>query len=292
MGSELINGEVDRRIGRVAGRQYGVITRAQLHSLGASKHQIQRRIAAGRLHRVHTGVFAVGHRAPRREARWLAAVLACGEGGVLSHRSAAVLWGLADREGLPDVTTRTCRRSPGVANHRAELVDAERTVRNGIPVTSPARTLVDLAHAVEAEQLTRAVRQAQFDQLFDVPSVRRALDRRPSSALRRLVDDIAPTQSILEDRLLAICSRHRIPRPLTQQPLAGRRVDFLWPAERLVVETDGWQGHATQDAFQADRTTSNELQLAGYVVLRFTRADLERRPRRVATAIRDALRRA
>ena len=104
---------------RGASRQYGVVSRAQLLALGASKVQIQRRVSAGRLHRLHPGVYAVGHRAPRREARWLAAVLACGEGAVLSHRSAAALWGLVDVEpGAPEVTTQTKRRTPGVTPHR------------------------------------------------------------------------------------------------------------------------------------------------------------------------------
>lgn len=133
------------------------------------------------------------------------------------------------------------------------------------------------------------MREPQPRGLFDVPSVREALPRRPSKPLRRLVEDMAPTQSVLEDRLLGICGRHRIPRPLTQQRLAGRRVDFLWPREGVVVETDGRQGHSTPTAFQADRAATNALRLSGYAVLRFTYADIERRPARVAQQIRTAL---
>lgn len=235
-------------------------------------------------------MYAVGHRATRKEARWLAAVLACGDGAVLSRRSAAVLWGIREGERpLPDVAVRSPRRHTGVAAHAASLARADVTVRLAIPVTSPARTLAELAHVVDHEDLVRAVREAQFQRLFHTPSMQEALERRTSRVLRRLVDDIAPTQAILEDRVLRICDRHRVPRPLTQQPLAGRRVDFLWPAERLVVETDGWEGHSTRTAFQADRTTSNALQLAGYTVLRFTNADITRRPRQVAHEIRAAL---
>jgi hypothetical protein len=106
-------------------------------------------------------------------------------------------------------------------------------VRTSIAVTSRARTLVDLAHQVDHEQLLRAVREARFRRLFDPVSIHHALERRPSRALRALLDDIAPTQSILEDRFLRICDHHRIPRPLTQQSLAGRRVDFLWPEQRV-----------------------------------------------------------
>jgi very-short-patch-repair endonuclease len=288
----LSSGEVDRAVGRLADRQYGVVSRPQLDALGVSRGAIERRLASGRLLRLHRGVYAVGHRAPRREARWLAAVLAGGEGAVLSHRSAAALWGLMDDDGFrTDVTASRMPRHPGIDGHVVALEEGEMTVRLAIPVTTPARTLVDLARVVDRDTLLRAAREAQFRHLFHVPSVRAALLRRPSQHLRELVDDLTPTQSVLEDHLLAICDRNRIPRPATQQWLLGRRVDFVWPAERLVVETDGWRGHATQDAFQADRTTSNDLQLAGYAVLRFTYADVTRRPRRVATAIRAALRR-
>jgi very-short-patch-repair endonuclease len=283
------SGDIDRAISTLAGRQYGVVSRAQLVALGIDRGAVERRLASGRLLRLHRGVYAVGHRAPRREARWLAAVLACGDGAVLSRRSAAALWGIRNDEGpRPDVAVASPRH-PGVAAHAASLATCDVTVRLAIPVTSPARTLVELARVVDPEDLVRAVRQAQFLRLFHVPSMQDVLQRRPSSALRRLIDDIAPTQSILEDRLLSICDRHRIPRPLTQQPIGGRRVDFLWPGERVVVETDGWEGHSTPSAFQLDRTTSNALQLAGYAVLRFTHADIPRLSRQVAREIRAAL---
>ena len=288
----LSSGDIDRTLGALAERQYGVVSRAQLVKLGVPRGAIERRLASGRLLRLHRGVYAVGHRAPRREARWLAAVLAGGEGAVLSHRSAAALWGLCADDGpFPDVTAAgRPPRHPAIAGHVADLRTSEVTVRLAIPVTTPARTLADLARVVDRDELVRAVREAQFQRLFHGPSMHEALLRRPSRDLRQLVENAAPTQSVLEDRLLEICDRHRIHRPLTQKLLAGRRVDFLWPEERLVVETDGWQSHGTRAAFQADRATSNELQLLGYAVLRFTHADL-RRPERVARAIRSGLRR-
>jgi very-short-patch-repair endonuclease len=175
------------------------------------------------------------------------------------------------------------------ATHTSCLNAVEATVHRGIPVTSPARTLVDPARVIDDDALVRAVREAQFRRLVHVPSIQEALERRPSCVLRRLIDDIAPTQSVPEDRLFQICDRYRIPRPLTQQPLVGRSVDFLWPAQRLVVEADGWEGHSTPTAFQHDRAMSNALQLAGYAVLRFTYADVTRRPRQVARQIRAAL---
>jgi very-short-patch-repair endonuclease len=283
------SGPDDRAIARLAGRQYGVVSRPQLLAIGVSARQIQRRLSSGRLLRLHRAVYAVGHQAPRREARWLAAVLACGDGAVLSHRSAGALWGILTIDGVPDVTAFGHRRMPGVCTHEAALTDADRTTRERIPVTSPARTLVDLAHVLDDAALARAVREAQFRRLFHPPSVQAVLERRPSRRLHALLEDLAPTQSVLEDELLALCDRHGIPRPLTQQPLAGRRVDFLWPAERIVVETDGFEAHSTASAFQRDRTATNALQLAGHTVLRFTHADVRRRPLAVAGQIRAAL---
>jgi very-short-patch-repair endonuclease len=217
-------------------------------------------------------------------------VLAGGDGAVLSHRSAGALWAMLDREaGAPEITVRARRRTAGVLVHRGRLATADRAVHRGIPVTSAARTLADLAHVLDAEDLTRAMREAQFRRLVDAAAVLDALHRRPARSLRVLLDVTAPTQSILEDRLLAICHRNRIPRPLTQQTVAGRRVDFLWPEQRLVVETDGFEGHATVSAFQRDRATDNALQLAGYTVLRFTNADVTRRRADVARQITRAL---
>jgi very-short-patch-repair endonuclease len=281
---------IDPAIAALAGHQCGVVSRDQLVALGLARGQIQRRVAGGRLLRLHPGVYAVGHRAPRQEARWLAAVLACGEGAVLSHRSAGALWQIIDRE-RPDaeVTVRARRRTPGVTVHRGRLAPTDRAICRRIPVTSPARTLTDLAHDLD-DDLVRALREAQFRRLLHPSSVPEALTRRRSTALRTLLEeDAVPTQSILEDRLLAICDRYQIPRPLTQQHLAGRRVDFLWPAERVVVETDGWAGHSTPTAFQADRATANALQLAGYTILRFTHLDVTHRSRRAAGEIRAAL---
>jgi len=285
----------DHAAARVAAAQYGLVTRAQLLDLGLKRGAVARRLQAGRLHRVHEGVYAVGHQAPRREARWLAAVLACGEGAALSHRSAATLWAIREGEGpRPDVSipARSGRRQPAIAVHRVGLEPRDVTRHRAIPVTSVARTLVDLAHEVEHAQLVRALREAQFRKLFDLAATREALARRPSRSLRLLLDDLVVTQTRIEDRLLEICDRRGIPRPATQRPIAGRRVDFVWEEARLVVETDGWEAHGTRDAFQVDRAATNALQLAGYTVLRFTHADLVRRPARVAREIRAALVRA
>ena len=214
---------------------------------------------------------------------------------MLSHRSAASLWRIRDGEGPgADVTIPLAsgRRHPDIAVHRARLTRADRARLDRIPVTSVARTLVDLAHEVEPEELERAFREAQFLRRYDHAAMQDALARRPSQALRLLLGRRAPTQSHLEDDLLRVCRRHGIPQPLTQQRLKAGRVDFLWPHERVVVEVDGWQAHGTPDAFQRDRASTNALQLAGYLVLRFTSNDLKYHPAQVAWQIQQALTRA
>lgn len=292
MRASVAQSGIDHTIATLAAKQYGVLTRAQLAAVGLDRGAIGRRLAAGRLHRVHAGVYAVGHNAPRREARRPAAVFACGEGAVLSHRSAASLWAIREGEGpRPEVTvaTRSGRRHPGIVVHRSQLGPPDRSRHAGIPVTSPARTLLDLARELGHDDLLRSLRQAQILRRFDLDAMRELLARRPCRTLGILIEDLALTQSGLEDQLLGICDRHGIERPLTQQPLYGRRVDFLWPRQRVVVETDGWEGHGTRSAFQADRTTSNTLQLAGYYILRFTAADLRRRPAQIARQLQAAL---
>jgi len=283
-------GTSDAVIARLAAAAHGVVDRPSLLAAGLSRREIERRCERGTLIGVHRGVYAVGHTALSREGRWMAAVLACGERAVLSHRSAAVCWGFADREDLvPHVTAPHRVRPAGVVAHRGRLTAADRTARNGIPVTSPARTLADLAQILSEEDLERVVREAQFRRLFHPHAIREALGRRPSSALRRLLDDRNPSQSELEDRFLRLCRRHDIPKPQAQVRAGRRRPDFVWPEARLIVEVDSWQAHATQHAFQADRTLSNAVQLAGWTILRFTYADITRRPVHVAAQLRKAL---
>ena len=280
----------DALIGALAGSQHGVVTRSQLLDAGVGRGAIEHRIAAGRLLPMHRGVYAVGHMPVTREAAWLAAVFACGVGALLSHRSAGALWGVRRwAPARPEVTTSTQRRRPGIAVHVRRTTAAERDVHLGIPVTSLARTIVDLAHTLEVDELERVVREADFQRRLDVSAVRASLVRRPSPALADLLDRRAPTQSRHEDRFLRLCQRFGLPAPLTQQRVGGRTVDFMWPDARLIVEIDSWDAHGTPTAFQNDRSASNGLQLSGYVVLRFTDSELERDPARVARLVRRAL---
>jgi very-short-patch-repair endonuclease len=283
---------VDHAVAALAARQYGLVTRAQLVATGMQPGAIDRRLAAGRLHRLHSGVYAVGHTAPHSRARWLAAVLACGDGAVLSHRSAASLWKIRDGETRrPDVTILgpNGRSHPGIVIHRSPLEPAERRVRLRIPVTSPTRTWIDLEHEVSDDDFVRALQQVSFKRLLNLSEARAILNRRPSRRINMLLRDPILVQTELEARLAKLCDRYGFPRPLTQQAVEAKRVDFFWPDQRLVVETDGWEGHGTRTAFQADRATSNAFQLAGYTILRFTYDDLEERPATVARQLRAAL---
>jgi very-short-patch-repair endonuclease len=287
--------DVDFAVAAIAGRQYGVVTRAQLVAIGLGRGAIERRLRSGRLHPLHHGVYAVGHVAPHRRAGWLAAVLACGDGAVLSHRSAASLWRIRDGQAFqPDVTvaTRNGRRGhPGIVIHRSPLEPGERRVHLRIPVTSLTRTSIDLEHEVDDDDLVHALREVRFQRRLYLREAQTILNRRPSRRIKALLKHLILVQNELEARLAKLCDRHGLPRPLTQQAVEAKRVDFFWPDQRLIVETDGWEGHGTRTAFQADRATSNAFQLAGYTILRFTHEDLEDRPAYVASQIRAALER-
>lgn len=218
----------DLQIARTAARQHGVVSTAQLAANGVSKDSITARVRSGRLHRIHRGVHAVGHAGLADEGRWMAAVLACGDGAVLSHRSAAVLWGMLGRQAGPvhvTVPTRGGRRArSGIRIHRSpHLPGAATARRHGIAVTTPQRTLEDLRRELAPGELRRAIREAEIAGL--------AVDA------RALAPDRA--SSHLELRFLAACRRHRLPPPDVNVRVGRFLVDFLWPGERLIVETDG-----------------------------------------------------
>jgi very-short-patch-repair endonuclease len=266
----------DPLVARIAARQHGVVTAEQLQIAGLSWGGIRRRAAAGRLHRIHRGVYAVGHSALSQEGRWLAAVLACGDGAVLSHRSAAALWKIARPTDVIDVTVsgpggRAKRR--GINLHRSRtLFSSDSTQRSGIPVTKPARTLEDLRRTVSHKELAVAVREAEFLRL-------------------PIGERLAPdgTRSELEARLLRICRRHRLPRPLVNARVGPFAVDFLWRAQRLIVEVDGWESHRTRSAFEGDRARDARLKVLGYEVVRFTWRQIASDPAPVAGTIRALL---
>jgi predicted transcriptional regulator of viral defense system len=275
--------ERDRRIAALATRQRGLIERWQLLALGLGTAGIDDWVARGRLHVIYRGVYALGHRALPRGAEWLAAVMSCGSGAVLSHRSAADLWELRSSSlSCIDVTVpvTTGRRSRGrIRLHRTRTLVPDQVVRlDGIPVTSIARTLVDLAEVVPPRALERVVDQAEALRRFDLASVRAVIDANPERSgcrrIARLLDAHAIgttlTRSGLEEAFLAICGRAGVPGPLVNQRIAGLEVDFLWPEHRLVAETDSVRYHSTRRAFERDRERDALLLTHGFRVVRFT----------------------
>lgn len=293
---------LDRRIARLAAAQHGVVTTAQLGGLGLGPRGVAHRVRIGRLHRSYRGVYAVGTALLSAEGCWLAAVLACGDGAVLSHTSAAALWGIRESaSALIDVTVRSRggrSRRKGVRVHRStSLSDGEVTRRLGIPVTSPARTLVDLAGIVSAASLRRAVAQAEALRIFDLGALRAALNagrgRKGTGVLAEIIAswlDIELTRSELEVLFLELCASERIARPATNPLVAGYEVDFLWASHRLIVEVDGREHHGTRIAFEEDRARDARLTVAGYRVVRFTYWQVVRDPGHVVAVLRPLLR--
>lgn len=285
----------------MAARQHGVVARRQL---GLGSAAVQRRVDGGRLLRLYRGVYAVGHRKLRREGWWMAAVLAMGEGAVLSHRDAAALHGVRwPHDGATDVSVPAKRAAPrGIRLHQARTLEAaDTTTHAGIPVTSVARTLVDLAGAVQPHQLAKALNEAERMGIFDLGAIEAAAARvrtrrgRGHAELRAALDQLAThgvqlTRWELEDRFRALCAARRLPPASLNASIEGFEVDAVWHRQRLAVELDGWDSHRTRDAFQRDRAKGNALTQAGWTVLRFTYADVVHRAAGVAAQIGRALR--
>ena len=260
------------------------------------------------MHRVHRGVYSIAPPALlTRRGRYMAAVLACGDGAVLSHRSAADLHELraTSRERI-DVIVRGSyhERVKGVQTHRSTtLTPHDITTVDGIPCTTVARTLLDLAGVIGRRPLERAIEQAEVQEVLDGADLDRQLERnqhtRAASRLRAALADhddrSAPTESEFEERFLAFCKNARLPLPERQvyiDPNDGEpavRGDFVWRQQRLVVETDGVKYHRTRAAFESDRRKDQRLTLAGWRVLRITWRQLKAEPERIAKMIRRAL---
>lgn len=279
----------------IAAEQHGRVTTAQLLACGFSARSIDRGVRAGRLHRVHQGVYALGHLAPSRLGDWAAAVLAGGPHAVLSHRCAATLMAIRDGVGPRiDITIPpTSHRSrPGIDFHRAHLLAVERGTWSGIPATSPARTMVDLAHHLkDRDAIEWALREMQFRHLFDRTLLEISNQRRPNAILARILDDLAPTKSRLEVAFLnRVVRRHRIPEPVCQAKAIGFRVDFMWPEARLIVEVDGRE-HDQPAMRAADAARDNLLSLNDFLVLRYRWSDVHRRHARTAAQVLQAWRR-
>lgn len=285
--------EVGQRISALAERQHGVVSVRQLRSSGVSNEEIASRVTSGTLHSVFRGVYAVGHPAIGRRGRLLAAVLACGDRAVLSHRSAAELLGLWDKQAaLIDVIPprRAGRGIQGIRWHGVRYpAEDEVSVVDGIPCTTASRTLVDIAGSVGVTTLRRLIEGAAVRRLLDVHEVdeilmrgRRRGARQLRVALipwRRLSGEIPVFRSRLEARLFPALIEEGLPLPLCNHDLwlDGRRieVDMLWEEQRLAIETDGAETHGTQGAFERDRERDQRLVAAGYRTARVTWRQVE-----------------
>jgi hypothetical protein len=256
-----------------------------------------RRRARGQLHRIHLGVDAVGHAALSREARMLAAVFAAGEGAALDLRAAADLWRI--RRGRPAPITVVAPRMvrvEGVRVHRCNRLDPrDVTVRNGIPVTTVARTIVDLAEVLTVEQLTNVMYEAAFRGLLDLDEVRacaaRLSGRHKLEVLEEAIEahlkGSAGSKSEKEDAFHAL-GRGKWPKPIANVKVLGDEVDAYWPEFKLVVEVDGPR-HDRPRARRRDRRLDRDLRAAGYTVLRFTDVEIEQRPESVIAAVQAAM---
>jgi very-short-patch-repair endonuclease len=296
-GGELRARAIDGEVALLAARQYGVVARAQLAALGITRQAIDHRLECGRLHRLHRGVYAVGHRFVSREGRWLAAVLAFGGDAVLSHRSAAALWGIratARRRIEVTVSGRQHAR-PSIQVHDAKLAVDEVTTERGIPVTTPPRTLLDLAAVLDAGQVERAINEAEFHRLTDPTSLGVLLKRHPRRRGARAIRRILAAQSLgatitrseLEHRFLRFLDEAVLPRPEVNASLqVGTdrwiEADCLWPDQHLIAELDGHASHATTAGFERDRARDRALQADGWRVIRITWRQLHEEPAAVA----------
>ena len=266
--------------------------------MGVGRGSIDHRVSVGRLQLTYRGVYSVGHRGLTGRGLWMAAILACGPNAVLSHRSAAALWALVEgRSRDVDVTApgRTRSGQAGIRLHRVHRLSREdRLVRDGIHVTTVARTLLDLAEVVTAQALNRAVGHAGRLHRLDLGAIERLCARSPGrrglKPLRAALATYEPlTRSELERHFLDVCQEAGLPKPAVNTHAAGFEVDALWQQQQLIVELDGFEFHSSREAFEQDRKRDATLLLAGYRVLRFTWRRVYDEPQEVVAIVREAL---
>src|SRR6188472_359542 len=286
----------DAAVARIAARQHGVITVSQLHEVGIDKSAIARRVRSGRFNRVRQSVYAVGHRGMSLHGHFMAAVLACGPGAVLSHTSAAVLWKLLRPiDGLVHVSipsTSGRKRRRGIHIHRCPSL-----ITLGEPFPSPSsnwqgggrgrRLLITHRHRIPATTVPRTIEDLEG---YVPPRLYRRVKRQAELMGYRL-DGVASdgTRSDLETLFFELCAQHHLPPPEVNVKLGRWEVDFLWRSQRVVVETDYWTYHRGSVAFEDDHARDLDLRAAGYTVLRFTDRQLEGEPERVVALVAGAL---
>ena len=302
MEQEARSRSADTGIAEVAAQQHGLITSAQLHALGLGDGGIALRVRRGRLHRLHRAVYLVGYRAPSRRTLELGAVLATGPGSVLSHRSAARFWSLLPQPtGVADIDVTAIGRKPqnrtGIHVHQVRSLERrDWAIRDRIPVTQPARTLLDLAARSTGAELAEAVNEAHALRLVGRAQLELVLARHPGRAGTRRLVDVAgldgsghrTTRSAPERRLLKLLTAAGLPPPETNAAVGGYEVDLLWRDRGLVVEVDAWSTHGSRTAFERDRRRDARLAALGLTVVRVTADQVRADPQAAVDAIRSA----
>lgn len=287
---------VERAIARIGARQDNVVSGEQLRGAGLRRGAIAHRVKAGAMQRLHTGVYLIGPAPPTPMARARAAALASGADAVVSHRSAACLFGL-----LPEISSdvdvtvpgRNPGRRPGIRRHRVkELPRQDVTAMNGLRITTIARTICDLAATASARDVEQAFSEALYRRIVSLRALAVVLAREPARkgapVVRALIEDPRLTRSDRERLLLRLIEAAQLPKPLTNVVIHGYRVDVFWPSEGLVLEFDGWGAHGHRLAFESDRKRDQVLLAAGIRVLRITDRQLEHEPIAVAARIAQA----
>jgi hypothetical protein len=282
------DGSVDRLIARIAKQRHGVVTRRLLLTAGIARKQIQRRLARGTLLAVYPGVYRVGHSAPSTEARYLAAVDACGDGAVLCGFAAANLYGLLKGSPpAPEVTATTKRRARGVITHRARAIDPrDRTTFKRIPITTVARTVTDLAPGLSLNVLARAYHEGEVRHGLKPSQIEDVLARRPTTKGRRNLEaiihgDHPVTLSFMERAFLKLLKEHNLPLPLMNRPRDGHWIDCRWPEHRLTVELDSYRYHRSRHAWQQGHDRERAARARGDEFRRYTYADVVEDPSRM-----------
>ncbi len=296
-------GDVDPVIASLAGAQHGIVARSQLLDAGIDRKAIEVRLKRNRLHRLHAGVYAVGHPVIGTRGRWSAAVLAGGQDAVLSHRAAGQLWELLPWTTLfVEVTRpRSSRGRSRIKFHRATVPADERTVVDGIPVTSMPRTILDLGSVLDRRLLERAINEAEVLGLTDPLSVPDLLvrhrGRRGPAVLRAIFGDREASRGVtantFEALFAGLVDEYALPTPRFNAELAIRgrffKVDAMWEAQKVIVELDGRAAHGTQSAFENDRQRDRLLLLAGWRIVRITWLQLRDTPEVIAADLRELL---
>jgi very-short-patch-repair endonuclease len=295
----LASGSVDGRISEIAGTQRGRVSRDQLREAGIDRHAIDRRVSNRRLIVKHPGVYLVGHNAEVELGDETAALLACGPTAMLSHHSAATLWGLRPGRARP-VHVLVPRGHHGVLPEGVvvhnTILDCGRTSHLDLPITSPARTLLDIAAGLPDQEVEYILEEGLGPKRLlteaEVAEVAARAGRHPGAGtLRRVLATRTGTltESKAQRRLLGLIRDAGLPFPRTEQPLLGYRVDLLWPDLKLIVEVDGYQSHGTRGAFERDRRRDARLQAAGFMVIRVTAREIEYRPWAVIAQLAQAI---